>query len=115
MRHWFRDQHFRSLLKNSSYLGISRVVAGICGIAALALTGRGLGVTLLGLVILIHSYAQAAAALTRFQSWQVIVRYGGQILVGGDPRKFRQATGSRLASTSPAPLSASLSRSRFCR
>lgn len=96
MRHWLKDQHFRSLLKNSSYLGISRVVAAVCGIATLALTGRALGVALLGLVILIHSYAQAAAALTRFQSWQVIVRYGGRILVGGEPREFRQATGFAL-------------------
>jgi O-antigen/teichoic acid export membrane protein len=96
MRHWFKDHHFRSLLKNSSYLGISRVVAAVSGIASLALTGRTLGVTMLGLVILIHSYAQAAAALTRFQSWQVIVRYGGQILVGGAPRDFTHATGFAL-------------------
>ena len=96
MRHWMKDQHFRSLLKNSSYLGISRVISGIAGIATLALTGRALGVTMLGLVILIHSYAQAAAAITRFQSWQVIVRYGGRILVGGEPAEFKQATGFAL-------------------
>ena len=33
MKHWFKDQHFRSLLKNSSYLGISKIVAALCDLA----------------------------------------------------------------------------------
>ncbi|MBA3576015.1 MAG: lipopolysaccharide biosynthesis protein [Sphingomonas sp.] len=93
MRHWFKDQHMRSLLKNSSYLGASRVVAAIAAVATLAFTGRGLGVTLFGLLILIHSYAQAASSLSKFQSWQVIVRYGGQGLAAGRPEDFKLATG----------------------
>lgn len=93
MRHWFEDQHMRSLLKNSSYLGASRVVAAIAAVATLAFTGRGLGVTLFGLLILIHSYAQAASSLSKFQSWQVIVRYGGQGLAAGRPEDFKVATG----------------------
>ena len=92
MRHWFKDHHFRALLKNSGYLASSRVVAAVAGIATLAFAGRGLGVTAFGLLILIHSYAQAAAGLTKFQSWQVIVRYGGQVLSGGKVAEFRQAT-----------------------
>ena len=92
MRHWFNDQHFRSLLKNSSYLGASKIIAAIAGIATLAFAGRGLGVTMFGLLILIHSYAQAASGLSKFQSWQVVVRYGGQVLTGGKTREFRSAT-----------------------
>lgn len=93
MRHWFKDQHMRSLLKNSSYLGASRIVAAIASVATLAFTGRGLGVTLFGLLILIHSYALAASSLSKFQSWQVIVRYGGQGLAEGRPEDFKVATG----------------------
>lgn len=93
MRHWFKDQHMRSLLKNSSYLGVSRVVAAIAAVATLAFTGRGLGVTLFGLLILIHSYAQAASSLSKFQTWQIIVRYGGQGLAAGRPEDFKLATG----------------------
>ena len=96
MRHWFKDQHMRSLLKNSSYLGASRIVAAIAAIATLAFTGRALGVTLFGLLILIHSYAQAASSLAKFQSWQVIVRYGGQGLAAGRPEDFKVATGFAL-------------------
>ena len=93
MRHWFKDQHMRSLLKNSSYLGASRIVAGIASVATLAFTGRALGVFLFGLLILIHSYAQAASSLSKFQSWQVIVRYGGQGLAAGRDEDFKVATG----------------------
>lgn len=93
MRHWFKDRHMRSLLKNSSYLGASKIVAALASIATLAFTGRALGVALFGLLILIHSYAQAASSLAKFQSWQVIVRYGGQGLAAGRPEDFKVATG----------------------
>jgi O-antigen/teichoic acid export membrane protein len=93
MRHWFDDLHMRSLLKNSSYLGASRVVAALASIATLAFAARSLGVLMFGLLILIHSYAQAASSLAKFQSWQVVVRYGGQGLAAGRPEDFKLATG----------------------
>lgn len=93
MKHWFKDQQLRSLLKNTSYLGISRVVAAICGIATIALAGRALGLLLLGTLILITSYTKAASGLAKFQSWQVIVRYGGHGVAHGDPEHFKVATG----------------------
>ncbi len=93
MRHWFKDQHMRSLLKNSSYLGASRIVAAISAVVTLAITGRALGVMMFGLLILIHSYAQAASSLSKFQSWQIVVRYGGEGLVAGRPEDFKVATG----------------------
>jgi O-antigen/teichoic acid export membrane protein len=92
MRHWFRDQHFRSLLKNSSYLAASQAVAAVASLAALALAGWSLGVELVGLLILIHSYVDAASNLSKFQSWQLIVRYGGHVLVSDDPSDFKAAT-----------------------
>jgi O-antigen/teichoic acid export membrane protein len=96
MRHWFKDQHMRSLLKNSSYLGASKIVAAIASIATLAMTGRALGVLLFGILILIHSYAQAASSLSKFQTWQVVIRYGGQGLAAGRPEDFKVATGFSL-------------------
>src|SRR5215210_3443100 len=93
MKHWFKDQHFRSLLKNSGYLVSSRIVAAICGIATLGFAGRGLGVLLFGTLILITSYVKAAAGLSKFQTWQLIVRYGGQGLAQGNPEAFKTSTG----------------------
>ena len=97
MKKWFRDQHFRSLLKNTSYLGISKIVAAIAGIATLAMAGRGLGVVMLGTLILIHSYAKAASGLTKFESWQLIVRYGGIALAEGQTAEFKTSTGFAFA------------------
>lgn len=97
MKQWFRDTHFRSLLKNSSYLAVSKAVAGVAGIATLAFAGRGLGVAMLGMLILITSYAKAASGLSKFQSWQLIIRYGGRVLADGDPEEFKTSTGFAFA------------------
>ena len=93
MKHWFKDQHFRSLLKNTSYLGVSKIVAAVCGIATLAFAARGLGVVLFGVLILITSYVKAVNGIAKFQSWQLIVRYGGHGIAHGDPEHFKVATG----------------------
>jgi len=72
---------------------MSRAVAAVCGIATIALAGRGLGLLLLGTLILITSYTKAVSGLAKFQSWQVIVRYGGHGVAHGDPAHFKIATG----------------------
>ncbi len=97
MIHWFKDQHFRSLLKNTSYLGVSKIVAGIAGVATVAFAGRGLGVILFGTLILITSYVKAVSGIAKFQSWQLIVRYGGHGVAHGDPEHFKVATGFAFA------------------
>lgn len=97
MRHWFKDQHFRSLLKNSSYLAASRGIALVCGIATQVFAARGLGVLMFGMLILITSYTRAASGIAKFQSWQLIVRYGGQGLAAGDPEQFKSSTGFAAA------------------
>jgi len=97
MKHWFRDTHFRSLMKNVSYLAASRAVAAACGIATLAFAARGLGVAMFGMLVLVHSYTQAASGLTKFQSWQLIIRYGSPALVTGEPRALKEAVGFAFA------------------
>lgn len=97
MKHWLKDAHFRSLLKNSGYLAVSRVVAGVASIATLAFAGRGLGLLLFGSLVLITSYAKAASGLSKFQSWQLIVRYGGQALHSEQPDEFKTSTGFAFA------------------
>jgi O-antigen/teichoic acid export membrane protein len=97
MKHWFKDQHFRSLLKNTSYLAMSRVVAAVCSLATLAFAGRGLGVILFGTLILITSYTKAASGIAKFQSWQLVVRYGGHGVANDNPEDFKTATGFAFA------------------
>jgi O-antigen/teichoic acid export membrane protein len=97
MRHWFKDRHLRSLLKNSSYLAMSRGVAAVCALATVAFAGRGLGVILFGTLILITSYAKAASGISKFQSWQLVVRYGGLGLAAGNPEQLKSSTGFAFA------------------
>jgi O-antigen/teichoic acid export membrane protein len=96
MKHWFKDQHFRSLLKNSSYLAISRVVAAIASLATVSLSAHALGVLLFGALILITSYAKAVSGIAKFQSWQLVVRYGGRV-VHGEVEDFKTSTGFAFA------------------
>jgi O-antigen/teichoic acid export membrane protein len=42
---------------------------------------------------LIDSYAMAVSGIAKFQSWQLIVRYGGKGMAAGDPEHFKVATG----------------------
>jgi O-antigen/teichoic acid export membrane protein len=93
MKNWFQDRTLRSLMKNSSYLAISKGVAGVGGIVTVAFAGRALGLVAFGLLILVHSYAQAASGLAKFNSWQVVVRYGGPALREDDHAHFKQAVG----------------------
>jgi O-antigen/teichoic acid export membrane protein len=92
MRHWFKDQHFRSLLKNSSYLAVSKIVAAVAQVATFSLAAHALGLLLLGALILIDSYAKAVSGIAKFQSWQLIVRYGGRAL-HGEHEDFKASTG----------------------
>jgi len=96
MKHWFKDQHFRSLLKNSSYLAASRIVAAIATIATVALAAHALGLLLYGALVLITSYAKAVSGIAKFQSWQLIVRYGARA-VDGEVEDFKTSTGFAFA------------------
>ena len=92
MKNWFKDRHFRSLLKNSSYLASSRIVAGVAGIATVSFAAHALGLLLFGVLILIDSYARAVSGIAKFQSWQLIVRYGSRALLG-EHEDFKASTG----------------------
>jgi O-antigen/teichoic acid export membrane protein len=96
MKHWFKDQHFRSLLKNSSYLAASRIVAAIASVATLSFAAHALGVLAFGALILITSYAKAVSGIAKFQSWQLIVRYGSRA-VHGEVEDFKTSTGFAFA------------------
>src|SRR5204862_6677999 len=46
-----------------------------------------------GAFVLINSYAQAICGLSKFQSWQLIVHYGGKSMSGGEAQQFKQSVG----------------------
>lgn len=91
MRHWFKDGVFRTVLRNAGYLLTGKLAAALLGVVALSCVGRGLGPALFGTLTLIHAYAVGAAALTKFQSWQVVIRYGGPAQARGEHAPVRDS------------------------
>lgn len=102
MKRWFSDGLFRAVLRNSSYLGAAKLLSAPLGLLALVCAGRGLAPGAFGLLMVIHSYADGAGALAKFQTWQLIIRYGGPALERADTRRacdaIRFAFGLDIAS-----------------
>ena len=97
MRHWFKDHAF-SLAAEEQRLSrcVARSSRRMCWLATLAFAGRGLGVVMFGMLILIVSYAKAVSGISKFQSWQLIVRYGGHASRRGRARAIQGVDRLRL-------------------
>jgi O-antigen/teichoic acid export membrane protein len=91
MRHWFKDGVFRAVLRNAGYLGSTKLIGAGLGIVALSCAGRGLGPLLFGVLSLVHTYALGANSIVKFQSWQLIIRYGAPALKRGETETARDA------------------------
>ncbi len=86
MKHWFKDGVFRAVLRNAGYLGSTKALGAVFGLLALIAAGHALDPVTFGVLMLIHTYALGAGAITKFQSWQLILRYGGPALERDDRR-----------------------------
>jgi O-antigen/teichoic acid export membrane protein len=80
---------FRRILRNAATLLGGKLAMGLINLAATGIALRALGVETFGTLILIHTFAQAAAAFTKFQSWQAVLRYGAVSLENGRQADFR--------------------------
>lgn len=82
-RRWFDDGLLRRIFRNAGALLGGKAVAGLLALGTLAVTARGLGPETFGALILIHTYVKLIGALTKFQSWQAVIRYGAASLEKG--------------------------------
>ena len=92
MKHWFKDQHLKVAAQEQQLSGPLQRRWGNLRDRDVAFAARGLGVPLFE-TILITSYVKAVSGIAKFQSWQLIVRYGGHGVAHGDPERFKVATG----------------------
>ncbi|MFV0416315.1 MAG: lipopolysaccharide biosynthesis protein [Chthoniobacterales bacterium] len=84
-------------IRNAGKLSLGRIIQAVCSLAYLAFATRTLGPENFGKLILIHSLCLAVAQLTRFESWQSIVRFGTPFLREGKPNALHRILSFGLA------------------
>nr|WP_314425559.1 lipopolysaccharide biosynthesis protein [uncultured Erwinia sp.] len=89
MKKWFADGAFRTIIRNSIYLGSGNVVSALLGLLALSCAGRGMSPEMFGVLIVIQSYTKAVSDFAKFQTWQFIVQFGMPALVSKNLQRFR--------------------------
>ena len=88
VRGWFGEQDFRRLWKNATALLAGNLSASVCDIVTLILTARLLGVESFGVLVLIQTCVRITDALTNFQSWQAIIKFGADAMTMPDKSNF---------------------------
>jgi O-antigen/teichoic acid export membrane protein len=89
VRLWFADGVFRRIFKNAALMLSGRATTGLLGLATLSLSARGLGLEQFGIFVLLQTYVQVITALTTFQSWQAVIRYGAICLENKNTPAFQ--------------------------
>lgn len=70
----------KRLASNTGLLIGGRAGNAVLGLAYMALAGRSLGVKTLGLLVLIHAFAQLMGEIAKFQSWQCVLQFAAKPL-----------------------------------
>ncbi|MBO9557036.1 MAG: lipopolysaccharide biosynthesis protein [Caulobacter sp.] len=78
------------VLANAGTLLGGRTVNAVVGLAYIALTARGLGKDLMGVIVLINAFSQFLGEVAKFQSWQTLLQYGASALLQNDRPRFQQ-------------------------
>jgi O-antigen/teichoic acid export membrane protein len=77
------------VLGNAGMLLGGRGANAVLGLAYMAVSGRALGARELGVLVLIHAFAQTVGDLIKFQSWQTVLRYGAGPAAAGERAPFQ--------------------------
>lgn len=80
----------KRLVSNTGLLIGGRAGNAILGLGYMALAGRALGVKTLGLLVLIHAFAQLIGEVAKFQSWQCLLQFGARPLAEGRRADFQK-------------------------
>ncbi len=87
----------KRVVGNTGLLLGGRAGNAVLGLGYMALAGRSLGVASLGLLVLIHAFAQLTGEVSRFQSWQCLLQYGAKPLAEGRRADFQHVLRFTLA------------------
>lgn len=89
MKNWFSDGAFRTIIRNTAYLGSSNVASALLGLLALSCAGKGMSPEMFGVLVVIQSYTKAISDFIKFQTWQFVVQYGTPALESNNIQRFR--------------------------
>lgn len=89
IKHWFADGAFRTIIRNSAWLGSSNVVSALLGLLALSCAGKGMTPAMFGVLVIVQSYAKSISDFIKFQTWQLVVQYGTPALTNNNLQQFR--------------------------
>lgn len=89
MKQWFSDGAFRTIIRNSAYLGSGNVASAILGLIALSCAGKGMSPAMFGVLIVIQAYTKAVSDFIKFQTWQFVVQFGTPALESNNIQRFR--------------------------
>ncbi|GAA0604629.1 oligosaccharide flippase family protein [Craurococcus roseus] len=79
---------FRRILRNAGVILGGKAATALINLGSTAIAIRALGIEGMGVLVLVHAFAQAASTLVKFQSWQAVVRYGVESLEPGRRAEF---------------------------
>ncbi|QZQ48651.1 lipopolysaccharide biosynthesis protein [Erwinia persicina] len=90
MKNGFSDGVFRTILRNTAYLGSGNVASALLGLLALSCAGKGMSPAMFGVLVVIQSYAKTISDVMKFQTWQLVVQYGTPALANNNVPQFRE-------------------------
>lgn len=82
----------RRILQSGAWLFLPRTVAAVLSLIYLAVSAQTLGAADFGKFMLIFSFAQLIAGFTSFQTWQILIRYGTNLVHDGAHAKLAELT-----------------------
>lgn len=88
MKHWFSDGVFRTILRNAAYLASSNALSALLGLVALSCAGKGMSTQMFGVLVVIQAYAKGISDVIKFQTWQLVVKYGATAVDNKNIRQF---------------------------
>jgi len=80
---WLEDGILPRMMRNSLVLLGGKGANALLSLATTALAVRALGLESYGVLVLIHTFAIMVARISKFQSWQAVLRYGVPVLQEG--------------------------------
>lgn len=89
MKHWFSDGVFRTIIRNAAYLASSNALSALLGLVALSCAGKGMSTQMFGVLVVIQAYAKGISDVIKFQTWQLVVKYGATAVDNNNIRQFR--------------------------